>query len=98
MVLKTQCYLYINTNSSPHFVFSQTKEKNYNGNPQSTFSNIHSIRFIVPKLLRAHLRKQQHILYRRLVGEQHTQAVNAKADAGCGWHAVLQRAQEIVIN
>jgi cyclophilin family peptidyl-prolyl cis-trans isomerase/HEAT repeat protein len=50
------------------------------------------------ELLRPHLREQQHLLDRGIVGEQHHQAVQADADATGGRHAVLQRAQEVLVD
>lgn len=48
-------------------------------------------------LLRAHLREENHVADRLLVGQQHRQAIHTHPQAARRRHAVLQRPQEVLI-
>ena len=50
------------------------------------------------KFLGLHLREEEHFLNGRLTGEQHHEAVDADADARGGGHAVLERAEEVLVD
>src|SRR5947208_6188309 len=47
--------------------------------------------------LRAMVWEQDQIADGRCVGQQHQQAIDADADAAGGWHAVLERQQEVLV-
>ena len=70
------------------------------GNPISRDSQLD--KFLVSihgsHFLRFHLREQQHILYRRTIGQEHTKPVYPYTHSR-GWgHTVLQGTHEVVIN
>ncbi len=50
------------------------------------------------KLLGFHLREEEDFLYAGLTGEEHGEAVDADAEAGGGWHAVFEGAEEVVVD
>ena len=50
------------------------------------------------KFLGLHLREEEHFLNGRLAGEEHHEAVDADADARGGGHAVLERAEEVLVD